>query len=113
MCRHTSNHYELCDHDSQPFLEFCEYSKRDRTSEEMENCLYDLLMPPRINSMNQQCPDCMHRLQLAALAAAKFWERMEQGRQDAQRRAKDEKREAKESKGNFLWRKLTRRDRKN
>lgn len=125
MCRHTATHYELCNHESQLTLQRCHFSERELTTREMKNCLFQVHQPPDINNVHKFCPSCVRRQQVGALAAEAFWERMEQGRKEARRRAtgdkiaeKEKKKEEKatkkveeEKRGNWLWRKVLNRNR--
>lgn len=106
MCRTSAYHYELCNHDSNLVLQYCQYSERERTSAEMNSCLFQLRQPASVNSVNEICPACVRQQGSAAAAAAEFWERMNDGQKDAQRRAKEEKKAEKKKNGNFLWRKV-------
>lgn len=106
MCRSSACHYELCNHDSNVLLEPCQYYEHERTSAEMNSCLFQLRQPASVNNVNELCPACVQQQSLAAAAAAEFWERMNDGQKDAQRRAKEEKKAEKKKNGNFLWRKV-------
>lgn len=112
MCHRTSTHYQVCGHHSNPKLHVCAFADRDRTASEMQRCLDQSRQPPTIIKVSRACPECVGREEYAALAAAAFWQRMEQGVKDANRRIREEEKEEKQKNGNYLWRKVLNRFRK-
>lgn len=125
MCRHTANRYELCNHESERTLQRCHFSECELTTAEMRNCLFQAHRPPHINNVHRFCPSCARQHEVGALAAEAFWQRMEQGRKEARRRAtgdkiaeKEKRKEERamkkveaEKRGNWLWRKVLNRNR--
>ena len=125
MCRHTAIRYELCNHESERTHQRCQFSKRELTTAEMRDCLFQVRQQPHINNVHKLCPSCVRQQEVGALAAEAFWQRMEQGRKQARRQAtgdkiaeKEKKKEEKamnkveeEKRGNWLWRKVLNRNR--